>query len=415
MSAREILRQRDFRLLFIGQTASGAGDAPAMLAITFFVLEIGGSATALGCVLAARFVPLTGLLLLGGVLADRFPRRELMIASDLARAATQAVLAVLLLIGTAQLWQVIALQVICGSAEAFFTPALGGILPQIVPSSSLREANALVSTSTSLLRVAGPAVGAVLIAAAGPGAAVAMDAASFLVSAVALMGVRRLSAPERTTREPLLVALRTGWNEVRSRSWVWASIANFTVFSAVAWPAVLVLGPLAAKRDFGGPAGWAVIMATFAGGAMLGSAAAMRVPARSPATACAVLLAVAAARPAMLVSGFGLPTIGVYSVLSGAAMSMAVVYWETLLQERIPLTVLSRVRSIDEFGSTLLTPVAYVAIGPLAAYIGLTGGMLLLAAVSVAASVVTAAVPAVRHLSDGKVPVALRPKATSRF
>ena len=117
----------------------------------------------------------------------------------------------------------------------------------------------------------------------------------------------------------------------------------------------------------------------------------------------------------MLVSGFGLPTIGVYSVMSGAAMSMAIVYWETLLQERIPLTVLSRVRSIDEFGSTLLTPVAYVAIGPLAAYIGLTGGMLLLAAVSVAASVVTAAVPAVRHLSDGKVPVALRPKATSRF
>ena len=97
MSVREILRQRDFRLLFIGQAASGAGDAPAMLAITFFVLEIGGSATALGCVLAARFVPLTGLLLLGGVLADRFPRRELMIASDLARAATQAVLAVLLL------------------------------------------------------------------------------------------------------------------------------------------------------------------------------------------------------------------------------------------------------------------------------------------------------------------------------
>ncbi len=86
MRAREVLRQRDFRLLFVAQTASMAGDAPAMLAITFVVLEIGGSPAALGAVLAARFVPLTALLLLGGVLADRFPRRGLMIASDLARA-----------------------------------------------------------------------------------------------------------------------------------------------------------------------------------------------------------------------------------------------------------------------------------------------------------------------------------------
>jgi hypothetical protein len=146
-------------------------------------------------------------------------------------------------------------------------------------------------------------------------------------------------------------------------------------------------------------------MATFAGGAMLGSVVAMRLPPRYPAAACAVLLAVASARPAMLVSGLGLPAIGVYSAMSGAALSMAIVYWQTLLQERIPPMVLSRVRSIDEFGCTLLTPVAYVAIGPLAAYVGLTGGMLLLAAVSVAASFVTAAVPAVRYLSDAKVSV----------
>ena len=405
MRAREVLRQRDFRLLFVAQTASMAGDAPAMLAITFVVLEIGGSPAALGAVLAARFVPLTGLLLLGGVLADRFPRRGLMIASDVARAGSQAVLAVLLVAGTAQLWQIIALQVVYGSAEALFTPALGGILPQLVPTESLREANALISMSTSMTRVLGPAVGAIIIATIGPGAAVAMDAATFAISAVALLGVRPTPATTRATAERLFPALKTGWREVCSRTWLWTSIVNFTVFSALAWPAVLVLGPQVALLDFGGPDGWAVIMATFAGGALLGSAFALRVPAAYPVAACAALIAVAAARPAILVSGLGLPIIGVYSAVSGAAFSIALVYWNTVLQERIPLGVLSRVRSIDDFSCALFTPVSYLAIGPLAAFIGLREGMLLLSGVAVVACVGTLAVPAVRQLSSGKEPV----------
>ncbi|WP_063047260.1 MFS transporter [Nocardia pseudovaccinii] len=401
MSARNILRLSDFRLLFVGQTVSMAGDAPAVLALTFVVLEIGGSPAALGGVLAARFVPLTGLLLLGGVLADRFPRRELMIAADLTRAATQAVLAVLLAFGAAQLWQIMVLQMIYGGAQALFTPALGGIVAQLVPADSLRAANALVAMSSSLLRVVGPALGAVLIAAAGLGAAVAVDAVTFLISAVVLLGVRRPAASERTAPEPLLIALRTGWREVATRTWLWTSIANFTVFSAVAVPAVLVLGPQVAQLEFGGPDGWAVIMATFAAGAVLGSAVALRISAARPAAVCAALLAVAAARPALLVSGLGLSIIGVYSALSGAAVSMAMVYWRTLLQERIPLAVLSRVRSIDDFGSTLLTPVAYLATGQLAAHTGLHGAMVLLTAIAVAASVATVAVPAVRRVSGG--------------
>ncbi|MFJ4654572.1 MFS transporter [Nocardia sp. NPDC088792] len=400
MDARKPLRQRDFLLLFIGQTTSMAGDAPAMLAITFVVLGLGGSPAALGAVLAARFVPLTGLLLLGGVLADRFPRRELMIVSDATRAVAQAVLAVLFLSGTAQLWQVVVLQAIYGGAEALFKPALGGILPQLVPAASLRAANALVALSSNLFRVLGPALGAVLIAAAGPGAAVITDAATFAVSAIALLGVRRPAAIECVAREPLMIALRTGWREVRSRTWLWASIANFTVFGAVAMPAVLVLGPQVAQRDLGGPDGWAVIMATFAAGAVAGSAVALRIALARPAAACAALLAVAAARPGMLVSGLGLPAVGAYSALSGAAVSMAMVYWRTLLQERIPLAVLSRVRSIDDFGSTLLTPVAYLVMGQLPGYLGLRTGMVAMAAVAVAASLATVAVPAVRRAAS---------------
>ncbi|WP_084484056.1 MFS transporter [Nocardia anaemiae] len=401
MSARNILRQRDFRLLFVGQTVSMAGDAPAVLAITFVVLQIGGSPAALGGVLAARFLPLTGLLLLGGVLADRFPRRELMIAADLTRAASQAVLAVLLVFGAAQLWQIMALQAIYGAAQALFTPALGGIVAQLVPVESLRAANALVAMSSSLLRIAGPALGAVLIAAAGLGAAVAVDAVTFLISAIVLFGVHRPAATERRTPEPPLIALRTGWHEVASRTWLWASIANFTIFSAVAVPAVLVLGPQVAQLEFGGPDGWATIMATFAGGAVLGSAVALRVSVARPAAVCAALLAVAALRPALLVSGLGLPIIGAYSALSGVAVSMAMVYWRTLLPERISLAVLSRVRSIDDFGSTLLTPVAYLATGQLVVYTGLHGGMVLLTLVAVAASLATVAVPAVRRVSGG--------------
>ena len=128
-----ILRLRNFRRVLLAQSVSVFGDGITPVALTFAVLDLTGSGTDLGLVLAAQALPLAGLALVGGVWADRLPREKVMIASDLVRAAVQATAAALLLSGTAQVWMLAILAALHGAAEAFFRPAAGALLPQFVP------------------------------------------------------------------------------------------------------------------------------------------------------------------------------------------------------------------------------------------------------------------------------------------
>src|SRR5439155_460086 len=143
------LRQRDFRLLWVGRTASEFGSALVPVALTFAVLDLTRSATSLGLVLVAAFIPRVVLLLIGGVVADRFARRRIMLASDALRAMTQALVALLLLSGRARLWELILLFVVYGAADAFFSPAATGVVPDVTPPEHLQQANALLSFSRS--------------------------------------------------------------------------------------------------------------------------------------------------------------------------------------------------------------------------------------------------------------------------
>ena len=134
-----VLRLRDFRRVFLAQSVSVFGDGITPVALTFAVLELTGSGTDLGLVLAAQSLPLAALALVGGVWADRLPRQKVMVASDLVRAAVQGVAAVLLLSGSAQVWHLALLAALHGAAEAFFRPAAGALIPQIVPGVACRR------------------------------------------------------------------------------------------------------------------------------------------------------------------------------------------------------------------------------------------------------------------------------------
>jgi MFS family permease len=394
-----VLAERDSRLVFAGQALSTVGDAIATIAVVFAVLEIGGSASALGAVLVARYGPLAVFLLIGGVVADRVPRRRLMLVSDGVRALAQGTLAALLLSGTAQLWQIIALQVVHGTAEAFFSPALAGLLPQIVHARRLQQANALLRMTFDLSLIVGPGVGALLVTQFQVGGAVAADAATFAASALLLVRLRsRRDCPGEARRIRLAADLREGWHAVRSRSWLWISIVNFMLFGALAMPAILVLGPDLARTELGGVATWSILTGAFGAGALAGSIVSLRIRFHRPAVAMAVLLAVAAARPAAFASGLGLPLIAAFSFAAGAAMSTATILWIALLQQQIPAESLSRVDSIDSFGTFLLMPLGYLAAGPLAATVGIHLGMVLLAALPLLVSVATLASSQLRKL-----------------
>lgn len=183
---RSLLRRPGFRYLYIAQTASVVGDAIIPIALAFAVLQLTGSPAALGLVLAARILPTVVLLLIGGVIADRLPRRAVMMASDLTRFGSQALAGVLLLTGDANLASMIVLQLVAGTAAAFFQPASSGLLPEVVPAKDLQPANGLIQLSENFAWTLGPALGGLLVALVSPGAALIFDGVTFLISAIAL-------------------------------------------------------------------------------------------------------------------------------------------------------------------------------------------------------------------------------------
>lgn len=395
-----VLSRRNFQLLFSAQLISALGDGATLVAASFAVLEITGSFSAVGWVLAARYLPLSAILLVGGVFADRASRRKIMIASNAARAMAQAVLAILLLTGRATLWHCLLLQSVYGIAEAFFEPAAAGLVPQIVPAHQLQEANSFGQIASTMSRTVGPAIGGILVVRSGAGGAVAVDAVSFAVAAVLIARISSSPPPERSDRvESVLKDALEGWREVRKRPWIWLSVMNFTLMATLTIPAVLVLGPALSWRGLGGVAGWSALTTAFGVGALVGGLLAMRLQLRRPGLVLMAMLIVAALRPALFVSGARLPWIAAYVFVAGVATATAGVVWATLLQRHLPATVLSRVSAMDDFGTTALTPVGYVIAAPIAAAVGLDQAVLLLAALPVAVALGCLCTPTIRSLA----------------
>jgi MFS family permease len=392
------LREPDFRKLFIGQSLSYVGDRIAPIALAFGVLGIGGSAADLGLVIAAGTIPFSVFTLAAGVWADRLPRQRLMLASDVVRAAVQALSGALLLAGAAQVWMLATLAVLYGTADACFSPAMNGLVPQTISSARLQEANALLGGTRSSANVIGPAIAGVLIAIADPGGAILLDAATFLVSAAFLARLRL--APVELAPEPsFLAALRGGWREVAARSWVWSVLGAMAVYHVIVLPAVFVLGPVLAARELDGASSWAIISAGFGIGSVVGQLLIYRLPFARPIRASVAALIIASTQAAVIGSGLGTWGIAALEAITGVAVSLFFTLWETSLQQHIPARALSRVSSYDFFASAGLMPVGLIVAGPVSEGLGLHATLHLMSAVGVASAFACLAVPSVRALT----------------
>ena len=162
------LREREFRLLFAGRTVSLLGNAIAPVALAFAVLDLTGSKTDLGLILACRELPLVVFLLAGGIWADRLPRNVVLVWTNVLNAGAQLAAAAVLLAGVGELWHLVALSVVRGIAMAFFFPASQGLVPQTVSPARLQHANALLQLSVSVTNIGGAALGGLLVAATSP-------------------------------------------------------------------------------------------------------------------------------------------------------------------------------------------------------------------------------------------------------
>jgi MFS family permease len=391
------LEERPFRLLWTGQAVSSFGDAAAPIALSFAVLDVTGSVSDLGIVLAAMWVTRIVLTLAGGVWADRLSRRVVMLGSDLVRAGVQALVGFLLISDRAELWHLVVASIVYGAAAAFFAPASTALVPETVSAARLQQANALMSLSRMGLAIGGPAVAGVLIAAVGTGWVFVLDAATFVVSAWSLVLLRLAPATAPAAVESFLSDLAAGWREVTGRSWVWLSIVFFGLWNLGMGP-FFVLGPAIARDELGGAADWGLIMSGAAIGGAVGSALPLRLRPGRPLATGYLLTATSALQTALLIRPFPALAIAVATFLGETAVMTAQTFWVTVLQQRVPPASLSRVSAYDWLGSFIFTPVSYVVAGPLSHAIGTKTTLGIAAVVVFASSMGIALAPSIRAI-----------------
>jgi MFS family permease len=380
------LREREFRLLFVGRLISFTGSALAPIALAFAVLDLTGSRSDLGIVLAAQTVPMVLFILVGGAIADRLPRNAVMVGSNILNAVVQAATAALLLTHEARIWHLVALQLVGGTSRAFFFPASQGIVPQTVPGHLLQEANALLRLGMNGTNIFGAALGGLLVAAIGSGWAIAFDAASFLAAAATLR-LMRLERSERIEGSSFGGEILEGWREFSSRTWLWVVVIAFAFINACWTGGVNVLGAAVAKFELGGARSFGLIVSGEAIGLVLGGLLMLRWrPNRLLLAGClatvllAPILLLFAATPNTLL-------IALAGVIGGFGVEIFGVCWDTAMQQHIPQRALSRVYAYDMLGSIIFIPIGLSMAGPLADLFGTDATLYGFAGVIVAACV----------------------------
>jgi MFS family permease len=366
------LRHRDFRRIWVGMTVSLVGDGAFLVAMAWEVYSLSNAVTALSTVGIAMTVPTIVLLLVGGVVTDRFDRRRVMLAADLVRGLAVGMLAVLALGGGLQVWQIVALSALYGCGTAFFGPAFDAIVPQVLPEEELSQANALDQLVRPIaFRLIGPAVGGWLVASVGPGSAFALDAASFVASAVAVQSIARRPVP-RATASSMTEEIREGYRFVRARVWLWGTLlAAAVAYLAFMGPAEVLL-PFLVKNDLhAGPGALGLVFAAGGVGAIL-SAVAMgqRGLPRRDITWMYVAWTIAT----VAIAGYGIAQAVWQLMLAcfvfNALETAGTIVWATAKQRHVPTAMLGRVSSLDWLISIGLVPLSLALTGPISGAIG---------------------------------------------
>ncbi len=390
----------NFSLFFAGYTISLLGHSMVTVALSFAVFGMGGGAGQVSAVLAAETAPMVVLLVVGGVIADRIERRLVMVGADILRCVSEAVLAALLLTHHASLAVLMVLAAVIGAGDAFFAPGRNGLIPQLVPVSELQSANAILSMAGALAAVIGPALGGILVASAGPGWAIGIDAMGYAVSTACLL---RLRVPAQVVEatESFLQQLVTGWREFVARRWLWLVVLQFALLHLVVIGPIFVLGPLGFRHGAHGASLWGTLLASLGAGAMGGGAVALRVRSRHPLRVSLLLLLFFAVTPAALAyqAPFGVLLVAFF--IGGVSLTGFGVLWSTTLQREIPIEVLSRVSAYDTFGSVCLLPAGYVLAAPMATVLGTGGALWVAAGFSLISTLVVLASRSVRGLVSG--------------
>ena len=363
------LRERSFRLLWLGRTGSALGASLIPVALFWAIAhDLHGGATGVGVVLACYTIGGASITLAGGVWADRLPRRAVMISADLVRLGTQTATAALLFGGVAHVWELAILQGLTGAGGGFFNPASTALVPQTVSAERLQQANALLSLSRSTTNVFGPGVAGAIVAVAGPGWVFSIDAASFLVSAVFVAAIR-VAPYARPMAQRFWRDLADGWREVRRHRWLTAGFLGYAVgnFGVGMY---IVVGSLVAIHRLGGAPAWGLIVGAGSLGGVLGGFVAYRIRPSHPVAMAFAIWTLCALPPFALVRPFPLPAVMATALVFGGSILVGNTLFETAMQQEVAPGRLARVASIDLLLSFCLMPAGQALAGPISTAVG---------------------------------------------
>jgi MFS family permease len=395
-----VLARRDFRLLLADRLIAPGAFAFSLVGVSFAVLDAGGSAADLSYVLAAQIAPSLVFTLLGGVVADRIAPQRVIAAANLLIAVGEGTFGLLVLTGRPHLWQMILLEMVTGTGMAVFYPASQALLPVVAPADLLQQGSAMSRLAMNAAQMAGSAVAGVVVAAIGPGWALAICGLGVTGTVPLLLSIRA-GARQRQAGASLLADIREGWTEFRSHTWLWAIVGQYCLVIMAWYGAFQVLGPVVAKAHLGGPAAWGAITASESVGLVTGGLIAMHREPRRPMLFVVGVGAAIAASPLSLAMLWPLPLICAASFGVGTLTEVMMVVWTVAMARNIPPGKLARVSGYDALGSYLATPAGALAAGPLAAVIGVRRTQYAAAGVILAGSAVTLIPRDVRTMRSG--------------
>jgi MFS family permease len=394
-----LLTDSKYVTLLTARTLSMLAISFAPVALAFGILDLPGSTpTTLSLVLASQSVSLVAFTLVGGVVADRYPRHRVLQGAEWVNALVHVTLGFMLLTERAPTPALMAAAFVAGIGDAMVWPALTGIIPDVVPVTALQEGNALLGLGGNIARVLGLVTGGIVVVAVGGGWALMGAGVTFGVSGVLVARLRLVRPKASVAGSSVTADLRAGWDEFRSRQWLWVTVLQFSVLVMVWQASHLVLGPVVARDELGGAGAWTTVLTAESFGLIVGGLVALRLRPRRP-ILTVVLFSLGAAPPSLFLGGRApLLAVAAASFVLGVCFELFTVVWQTTMQREIPPESLSRVSSYDALGSLLLGPLGLALAGPAAVVFGTHLSLVGCGVVMVVSSLAALSVPGVRSL-----------------
>lgn len=397
---RTLRGHKGFTSLAISRFISNVGNGVSPIALAYGVLSLpGADGKDLSIVMAARFVPLLGFMLFGGVIADRFQRNRLVGGSDMLGSFLAAVSAISLIAGFSSVWLLATMGALFGILNAIWWPAMSGVLPEILPKEKLQEGNAVIGLMTNFGYIFGTLAGGILVATVGAGWGLLADAISFFIAG-AIVWMLPIIGKVKDESPGILHDLVVGWKEFISRSWVIAMVFAFALINMAFESMLSVLGPLNFSDPKIGPREWSYNLAGLSVGMLIGGIWILKVKVRKPLFLAMILIAISAVWDFALAFDLPISYTIVASIFSGISLEVFMVTWNTSLQSHVPEESYSRVSSYDTLGSYGIAPLGIVFAGPLAMHFGVNNILFVTGATTLVAATLSLLVKSVRELEN---------------